>query len=117
MFAITAVTGKVGGVVADTLLAAGFGVRAVVRDAAKGAPWKARGCEVAIADLADADRFARALKGTEGAFIVLPPVFDPQPDFTDVKATIAAIREALAEARPPKAVVLSTIGADAAQPR
>ena len=36
MFAITAITGKVGGVVADILLAAGFGVRAVVRDAAKG---------------------------------------------------------------------------------
>ena len=51
MFAITAITGKVGGVVANTLLAAGCGVRAVVRDAAKGAPWKARGCEVAVADL------------------------------------------------------------------
>jgi NAD(P)H dehydrogenase (quinone) len=43
-------------------------------------------------------------------------VFDPQPDFRDVKATIAIIREAMARARPPKAVVLSTIGADAAQP-
>lgn len=116
MFAITAITGKVGGVVADILLAAGFGVRAVVRDAAKGAPWKARGCEVAIADLADADQLARTLEGTEGAFILLPPVFDPQPDFKDVRAMIAAIREALAQARPPKAVVLSTIGADAVQP-
>jgi NAD(P)H dehydrogenase (quinone) len=116
MFAITAITGKVGGVVADTLLAAGFGVRAVVRDAAKGAPWKARGCEVAIADIGDADRLARALEGTEGAFILLPPVFDPAPDFRDVKATIAAIRDALTQARPLKVVVLSTIGADAAQP-
>jgi NAD(P)H dehydrogenase (quinone) len=116
MFAITAITGKVGGAVANTLLAAGCGVRAVVRDAAKGAPWKARGCEVAIADLTDADRLARALEGTEGAFILLPPVFDPQPEFRDVRATIAIIREAMAQARPPKAVVLSTIGADAAQP-
>ena len=116
MFAITAITGKVGGVVANTLLAAGCGVRALVRDEAKGAPWKARGCEVAVADLADAGRLARALEGTEGAFILLPPVFDPQPDFRDVRATIAAIREAMAQARPPKAVVLSTIGADAAQP-
>ena len=116
MFAITAITGKVGSGVADALLTAGRGVRAVVRDAAKGAPWKARGCEVAVADLADADRLARALEGTEGAFILLPPVFDPQPDFRDVRPKIAAIREALAQARPPKAVVLSTIGADAAQP-
>src|SRR6478752_1142242 len=115
MFAITAITGKVGGVVAKTLLAAGCNVRALVRDEAKGAPWKARGCEVAIADLTDAGRLARALEGTEGAFILLPPVFDPEPDFRDVKATIDAIREAMGNGRPPKAVVLSTIGADAAQ--
>jgi NAD(P)H dehydrogenase (quinone) len=116
MFAITAITGKVGGGVANTLLAAGCGVRAVVRDEAKGALWKARGCEVAVADLTDAGRLSRALEGTEGAFILLPPVFDPQPEFRDVKATIAIIREAIAQACPPKAVVLSTIGADAAQP-
>ena len=116
MFAITAITGKVGGVVANTLLAAGCSVRAVMRDAAKGALWKERGCEVAVADIADADRLARALEGSEGAFILLPPVFDPEPDFEDVRATIAAIREAMAQARPPKAVVLSTIGADATQP-
>jgi NAD(P)H dehydrogenase (quinone) len=116
MFAITAITGKVGGVVANTLLAAGCDVRAVVRDAAKGASWKARGCEVAVADLADVDRLARALEGAEGAFILLPPVFDPQPNFQDVKTTIAIIREAMGQARPAKAVVLSTIGADAAQP-
>ncbi len=116
MFAITAITGKVGGVVAKTLLAAGCSVRALVRDEARGAPWKARGCEVAVADLADATRLARALEGTEGAFILLPPVFDPEPDFRDVKATIAAIREAMGNGRPRKAVVLSTIGADAAQP-
>jgi NAD(P)H dehydrogenase (quinone) len=115
MFAITAITGKVGGGVANTLLAAGCGVRAVVRDEAKGALWKARGCEVAVADLTDAGRLSRALEGTEGAFILLPPVFDPQPEFRDVKATIAIIREAIAQACPPKAVVLSTIGADAAQ--
>jgi NAD(P)H dehydrogenase (quinone) len=116
MFAITAITGKVGGVVASTLLAAGCDVRAVVRDAAKGAPWKTRGCEVTVADLADAGSLARALEGADGAFILLPPVFDPEPDFRDVKATIAIIREAMGQARPAKAVVLSTIGADAAQP-
>jgi NAD(P)H dehydrogenase (quinone) len=116
MFAITAITGKVGGALADTLLAAGCDVRAVVRDATKGALWKARGCEVAVANIGDADELARALEGTEGAFILLPPVFDPKPDFRDVKATIAAIRDALARARPPKVVALSTIGADVAQP-
>ena len=36
MYAITGITGKVGGALADALLEAGLPVRAVVRDVAKG---------------------------------------------------------------------------------
>ena len=55
MYAITGITGKVGGVLADALLEAGLPVRAVVRDVAKGEGWRARGCEVAIAEMEDAE--------------------------------------------------------------
>jgi NAD(P)H dehydrogenase (quinone) len=116
MFAITAITGKVGGAVADTLLKAGRPVRAIVRDEAKGSPWRARGCEIVVADIADVGRLADALRGAEGAFILLPPVFDPDPEMHGVRVHIAAIRQALIEAAPPKAVVLSTIGADSPKP-
>ena len=51
MFAVTGVTGKVGGAVARALRDTGLPIRAVVRDAAKGAPWAVRGCNVAVADL------------------------------------------------------------------
>jgi uncharacterized protein YbjT (DUF2867 family) len=51
MYAITGITGKVGGALAATLLAAGLPVRAVVRDATKGAAWAARGCEFAVAEM------------------------------------------------------------------
>ena len=40
MYAVTGITGRVGGVVARTLLNAGLSVRAVVRDEAKSAAWK-----------------------------------------------------------------------------
>lgn len=116
MFAITAITGRVGGALAETLLSRGQGVRAVVRDGNKGAPWAARGCDVAIADMNDAGPLTQALTGVEGAFILLPPTFDPSPGFPETRAMIAVIREALKKAAPPKAVVLSTIGADAMQP-
>lgn len=53
MFAITGITGKVGGEVARTLLAAGQAVRAVLRDDAKAAGWKAQGCEIDLADIED----------------------------------------------------------------
>jgi NAD(P)H dehydrogenase (quinone) len=116
MFAITGITGKVGSATARALLDAGHQVRAIVRDQARGASWRSRGCEVAVADISDAPVLAEALAGAEGAFVLLPPVFDPAPGFADVKATIASIREALLRSAVPKAVVLSTIGADVHRP-
>jgi uncharacterized protein YbjT (DUF2867 family) len=116
MYAITAITGRVGGALADLLLEQGHSVRAILRDTAKGAPWAARGAEVALADADDADALTGALSGAEGVFLLLPPNFDPSPDFSDVKARIAVFREALLRAKPGKVVVLSTIGADAMEP-
>ena len=51
MFAVTGITGQVGGSVASKLLAEGLPVRAVVRNAKKGAVWEARGCELALAEI------------------------------------------------------------------
>jgi NAD(P)H dehydrogenase (quinone) len=44
MYAVTGITGKVGGAVASALLEASLSVRAVVRDDEKGKPWAAKGC-------------------------------------------------------------------------
>jgi uncharacterized protein YbjT (DUF2867 family) len=116
MFAVTGATGKVGGATARALLAAGKSVRIVVRDRAKGEEWSQRGCEIAVADSGDAAALARAFNGVEGAFVMLPPVFDPSPGFPEARAMIAALRTALAQARPLKVAVLSTIGSEASQP-
>lgn len=116
MYAITGITGKVGGAAARALLAAGQPVRAVVRDAAKGRFWSERGCEVALADMQDADALTQAFAGTAGVFVLPPPQFDPQPGFPEAKAVIAAVRQALEAARPGRVVCLSTVGAQAAQP-
>jgi uncharacterized protein YbjT (DUF2867 family) len=116
MFAVTGITGQVGGVVARLLLAAGRDVRAVVRDEVKGEAWAKRGCEVALADVNDEHALQRAFEGTEGVFILLPPTFDPSPGFPEARKSIAALRAALAAAKPSKVVVLSTIGAQATQP-
>jgi len=116
MFAITGITGQVGGAVARALIDNGQRVRAVVRDAAKGAAWARKGCEVAVADLDDAAALKKAFADVEGVFFVLPPVFDPSPDFGEARRVIAAVREALDAVRPAKVVSLSTIGAQASQP-
>ena len=116
MYAVTGITGKVGAAVARSLLSADQAVRAVVRDRGKGAAWADLGCDVAVADLVDASALAKAFEGTEGVFAMLPPVFDPTPGFLEARKYIASMYTALAEAKPKKVVVLSTIGADAPQP-
>ncbi|MBP2496144.1 NAD(P)H dehydrogenase (quinone) [Methylobacterium sp. PvP062] len=116
MYAVTGITGQVGGAVATRLLEAGQAVRAIVRNEARGGPWAERGCAVALAEMTDADALAAAFEGAEAAFIVIPPMFDPAPGFPEVRAVIAALTEALARARPARVVCLSTIGAQAAEP-
>jgi NAD(P)H dehydrogenase (quinone) len=116
MFAITGITGQVGAAIARNLLAAGKNVRAVVRDAAKGAEWAAQGCELHMAEMHDAAALQRAFTGAEAVFILLPSNFDPSPGFPESKRLIAALRAALEAAQPGKVVCLSTVGAQAAEP-
>jgi NAD(P)H dehydrogenase (quinone) len=58
MFAVTGITGQVGGAIGKMLLRKNRRVRAVVRNASKGATWAEQGCEIAIAEIDDADALA-----------------------------------------------------------
>jgi uncharacterized protein YbjT (DUF2867 family) len=113
MYTITGITGKVGGALARTLLAAGRPVRGVVRDARKGEAWAARGCEIALAGMEDASALAQAFSGATAVFILPPSEFDPKPGYPEAQAVIDSVVEALTTARPAKVLSLSTIGADA----
>ena len=115
MFAITGISGSVGGNVARNLLAGGSAVRAVVRDIHKGDAWAERGCGVAIADIQDIAALASAFAGAEGVFLMVPPNFDPAPGFPEARTVAAALKAALEKARPAKAVYLSTIGAQTSE--
>jgi len=116
MYAVTGITGKVGGVVANTLLAAGKSVRAVVRDAAKGAEWATKGCDVALAEMGDVTALTEAFSNAAGVFILMPSNFSPSEGFPEVRKLASVLREALQVARPGKVVVISTIGAQATEP-
>ena len=113
MYAITGITGQVGGALARCLLAEGLPVRAVLRDAAKAAAWSARGCNIALAEMNDAASLTAAFKGATGVFILPPSDFDPEPGFPEARRVIDTVKSALVAARPGKVVCLSTIGADA----
>ena len=115
MFAITGITGQVGGQVAQALLASGCKVRAVLRDAAKAQTWAARGCDIALAAMDDVPALTAAFTGVEAAFVLLPPTFDPSPGFGETRRFVDALFQALAAARPARIVCISTIGAQATE--
>jgi uncharacterized protein YbjT (DUF2867 family) len=110
MFAITGVTGQVGGAAARALLDAGHAVRAVLRDESKAAPWRERGAEVAIASFEDADALSAAFRGTAGVFVMIAPNFAPQPGYPNAHVAAAVLKEALSKARPERVAALSSVG-------
>lgn len=110
MFFVSGITGKVGGAAARQLLQEGQKVRTLARDPQKAAEWSQKGVEVRQGDLNDAEALTEALKGVEGAFLMMPPLLAPGPGFPEATATIASFREALQKAPPPRLAVLSSIG-------
>lgn len=112
MFTVMGITGKVGGAVAENLLAAGKTVRGVVRNPDTAKAWAGLGVELVQSAYDDPAGLAEAFSGAEGVFAMIPPDFAPAPSLTDQKRTIAAIREALEQAKPGKAVFLSSIGSE-----
>jgi uncharacterized protein YbjT (DUF2867 family) len=113
MYVIAGVSGHTGSVVATTLLAAKQKIRVIVRDAAKGEPWRARGAEVAIADIDDQAALTRALTGATGAYLLLPPPGWSQTGIAaDRKAKTASLLGAVRAAKPGHVVLLSSVGAE-----
>ena len=112
MFLVLGITGKVGGATAEHLLAHGKEVRALVRNREKASSWANQGVELVDGDWNDSAAIERALKGVEGAFVMLPAVWAPSPDYKEAKGVIANYVEALTKAAPPRVVALSSMGAN-----
>ena len=70
---VTGATGKTGSVVTTELLKAGYPVRALVhREDGRSAWLKARGAEIAVADMSDVERVADALEDVQRAYYCPP---------------------------------------------
>src|SRR5713101_9683299 len=91
MFLVMGITGKVGGATAEHLLAHGKEVRALVRNREKASSWANRGVELVDGDWNDSAAIERALKGVEGALVMLPAVWAPSPDYKEAKGVIAKL--------------------------
>ncbi|HEV2598893.1 NAD(P)H-binding protein [Sphingopyxis sp.] len=110
MYVIFGASGRVGGEVARVLLERGEPVRVVLRRADQGDRWLEAGAQVAIANLEDVGGVAAALQGASATFL-----FDPLPAtddlFSKADRSGATLAEALYWAEVPKAVILTSMGA------
>lgn len=111
MFVVAGVTGNTGKVVAETLLAQGLPVRVIVRDAKQGAGWKAKGAEVAVADLHDGKAMIAALKGAVSAYLLNPPNRDTTEINQNALEVGNALKAAIDENGLQHVVFLSSISA------
>jgi uncharacterized protein YbjT (DUF2867 family) len=113
IFVVAGATGHVGSVVAGDLLAAGHKVRAIVRSVAKAKALADQGAEILAGELSDVGFLTRALRGADGAFLLLPP---PANDATNVRAlqdrVAHAEATAVAESGVRHVVLLSSWGAE-----
>lgn len=111
MFAVAGVTGHTGRVVAETLLSRGKPVRVLVREEAKGAPWRGKGAEVRVASLDDSSALARALEGARGAYLLVPPRYDVEDAIGTMTRTARSIAAGVKSSGIPHVVALSSLGA------
>jgi uncharacterized protein YbjT (DUF2867 family) len=111
MYVILGASGKTGGFAADALLGVGKPVRVVLRNAEKGAAWKARGAEVAVADVDDGPGLAKVLRGADGAYIIVPRNFAVSDVLESRERCIESLANAVDESGIPNVVFMSSIGA------
>ncbi len=111
MYAVLGVTGNTGSAALERLLAKGAKVRAIVRDPARVAGLSGRGVEIAKADVDDTTALTAALRGVDGAYVLVPPPYGA-PDFMGtIRKTATSIADAVAAAGVPHIVALSSVGA------
>jgi uncharacterized protein YbjT (DUF2867 family) len=111
MYVILGASGKTGGFAADALIDMGKPIRVVVRSAEKGAVWKARGADVAVADVDEASALARVLRGADGAYIIVPRNFAVGDILESRERCIESLARAVDESGITNVVFMSSVGA------
>lgn len=115
MLVVLGATGNTGSVVADTLLKHRRPVRVVVRSPEKGAAWKARGAEVAVASLEDVPAMTKALEGATGLYLLVPPNYGATAWLAEQRQRMDQAAQAVKTSGVAHVVFLSSIGGHLAE--
>lgn len=115
MFVVLGATGHTGAVVAETLLARQQPVRVVVRSAEKGAAWKTKGADVAVASLEDVPAMTKALTGATGVYLLVPPNYGATAWLTEQRQRMDQAAQAVKASGVLHVVFLSSVGGHIAE--
>ncbi len=110
MFVVVGATGNTGASVAETLLGNKQAVRVVVRSTEKGAGWRAKGAEAAVASLDDVSALTKAFEGAKGIYVLVPPNYGAEAWLTDQRARMDRAAEAVQKSGAEHVVFLSSVG-------
>jgi uncharacterized protein YbjT (DUF2867 family) len=114
MYVILGASGNTGQVVANHLLSAGKKVRIVARNADHLQFLAAKGGEIFVADVTDAQALPRAFHGADTAYAMIPPNPASNNPQAHQEKVSDAIAKAVRDAGVKNVVSLSSIGADKA---
>lgn len=115
MFVVLGATGHTGSAVVETLLARKQPVRVIVRSADKGATWKAKGADVAVASLEDVSAMTKALTGANGVYMLVPPNYGATAWLVEQRQRMDQAAQAVKASGIPHVVFLSSIGGHLAE--
>jgi uncharacterized protein YbjT (DUF2867 family) len=110
MFVVLGATGNTGSAVVETLLSKKQPVRVIVRSAEKGAGWKAKGAEVAVASLDDVSALTKAFEGAKGVYVLVPPNYGAEAWLADQRQRMDRAAEAVQKSGVEHVVFLSSVG-------
>lgn len=110
MFVVLGATGNTGSAVVETLLSNKQPVRVIVRSIEKGAVWKAKGAEVAVASLDDVSALTKAFEGANGVYLLVPPNYGAEAWLADQRQRMDRAAEAVQKSGVEHVVFLSSVG-------
>jgi uncharacterized protein YbjT (DUF2867 family) len=110
MFVVLGATGNTGAAVVETLLSKKQPVRVIVRSAEKGASWKAKGTDVAVASLDDVSALTKAFEGAKGVYLLVPPNYGAEAWLADQRQRMDRAAEAVQKSGVDHVVFLSSVG-------
>jgi uncharacterized protein YbjT (DUF2867 family) len=112
MYVVLGASGHTGHIVAQNLLERGQKVRVVGRSAERLQKLAVKGAEVSIADATDAPALAKAFKGADAAYVLIPPDITSSNYRAFQDRVSDAIAASVENAGVKRIVALSSMGAD-----